>query len=32
VEGRRAGCLLIDGQFVDELSMAVFLPVDAAEP
>jgi RimJ/RimL family protein N-acetyltransferase len=32
VEGRRAECLLIDGQFVDELTMAAILPVDAAEP
>jgi RimJ/RimL family protein N-acetyltransferase len=36
VEGRRAECLLIDGQFVDELTMAAILPgrppdVDAAE-
>lgn len=26
VEGRRSECLLIDGQFVDELCMAAFLP------
>jgi RimJ/RimL family protein N-acetyltransferase len=26
VEGRRAECLLIDGQFIDELTMAVILP------
>ena len=25
-EGRRAGCLLIDGEFLDELSMAMILP------
>ena len=39
VEGRRSECLFIDGQFIDELTMAVILPapakpvqVDAAEP
>ena len=39
VEGRRSECLLIDGRFIDELTMAVILPapakpvqVDAAEP
>jgi RimJ/RimL family protein N-acetyltransferase len=32
VEGRRAECLLIDGQFIDELTMAALLPVDAPEP
>jgi RimJ/RimL family protein N-acetyltransferase len=32
VEGRRAECLLIDGRFIDELTMAALLPVDAAEP
>jgi len=32
VEGRRVECLLVDGQFVDELTMAAILPVDAAEP
>jgi len=36
VEGRRSECLLVDGQFIDELTMAVILPaspsVDAAEP
>jgi RimJ/RimL family protein N-acetyltransferase len=26
VEGRRAECLLIDGQFIDELTMAAILP------
>ena len=26
VEGRRSECLLVDGQFVDELTMAVILP------
>jgi RimJ/RimL family protein N-acetyltransferase len=26
VEGRRSECLLIDGQFVDELTMAVIIP------
>ena len=26
VEGRRSECLLIDGRFVDELTMAVILP------
>ena len=38
-EGRRSECLLIDGRFIDELTMAVILPapakpvqVDAAEP
>jgi RimJ/RimL family protein N-acetyltransferase len=36
VEGRRSECLLIDGQFIDELTMAVILPgeppdADAAE-
>lgn len=29
VEGRRVECLLVDGQFVDELHMAAILPVDA---
>ena len=35
VEGRRSECLLVDGQFIDELTMAVILPgpsVYAAEP
>ena len=32
IEGRRTECLLVDGQFVDELTMAAILPVDAAEP
>lgn len=27
VEGRRSECLLIDGQFIDELTMAAILPV-----
>ena len=26
VEGRRSECLLIEGQFVDELTMAAILP------
>jgi RimJ/RimL family protein N-acetyltransferase len=26
VEGRRCECLLVDGQFVDELTMAAILP------
>ena len=26
VEGRRSECLLVDGQFIDELTMAVILP------
>ncbi len=26
VEGRRSECLLVDGQFIDELTMAVLLP------
>ena len=29
VEGRRAECLLIDGQFIDELTMAAILPAPA---
>jgi RimJ/RimL family protein N-acetyltransferase len=37
VEGRRCECLLVDGQFIDELTMAAILPaqppdVDATEP
>jgi hypothetical protein len=36
VEGRRSECLLVDGQFIDELTMAVILAapsyMDAAEP
>ena len=37
VEGRRRECLLVDGQFIDELTMADILPaqpsdVDATEP
>jgi len=32
VEGRRVECLLVDGQFVDELTMAAILPAGAAEP
>ena len=36
VEGRRSECLVVDGQFIDELTMAAILPsrpsdVDAAE-
>jgi RimJ/RimL family protein N-acetyltransferase len=35
-EGRRSECLLVDGRFIDELTMAVILPapsyLDAAEP
>jgi RimJ/RimL family protein N-acetyltransferase len=30
VEGRRSECLLIDGQFIDELTMATLLPVPPA--
>jgi RimJ/RimL family protein N-acetyltransferase len=26
VEGRRAECLLVNGQFIDELTMAAILP------
>jgi RimJ/RimL family protein N-acetyltransferase len=29
VEGRRSECLLVDGRFIDELTMAVILPVPA---
>ena len=29
VEGRRSECLLVDGQFIDELTMAVILPAPA---
>lgn len=32
VEGRRSECLLIDGQFVDELTMAVLLPAPPPAP
>jgi RimJ/RimL family protein N-acetyltransferase len=32
VEGRRAECLLIDGQFIDELYMATVLPAAPADP
>jgi ribosomal protein S18 acetylase RimI-like enzyme len=32
VEGRRSECLLVDGQFVDELTMALLLPVPPATP
>ena len=32
VEGRRSECLLIDGQFIDELYMAMVLPQAAAGP
>ena len=28
VEGRRSECLFVDGQFVDELTMAAILPID----
>ena len=32
IEGRRAECLLIDGQFIDELYMAMVLPQTPAGP
>jgi RimJ/RimL family protein N-acetyltransferase len=32
IEGRRAECLLIDGQFIDELYMAMVLPQAPADP
>jgi hypothetical protein len=32
VEGRRSECLLIDGQFIDELTMAVLLPARQPPP
>jgi hypothetical protein len=32
VEGRRSECLLVDGRFIDEVTMAAILPVDAAKP
>jgi RimJ/RimL family protein N-acetyltransferase len=32
VEGRRSECLLVDGQFIDELTMATLLPVPPATP
>jgi RimJ/RimL family protein N-acetyltransferase len=32
VEGRRSECLLVDGQFIDELTMAALLPVPSAAP
>ena len=32
IEGRRSECLLIDGQFIDELYMAMVLPQAAAGP
>jgi RimJ/RimL family protein N-acetyltransferase len=32
VEGRRSECLLIDGQFIDELTMALLLPPAPATP
>jgi hypothetical protein len=32
VEGRRSECLLVDGQFIDEFTISVIMPVDAAEP
>jgi RimJ/RimL family protein N-acetyltransferase len=28
VEVRRSECLFVDGQFVDELTMAAILPID----
>jgi len=30
VEGRRAECLFVDGQFIDELTMAAILPITTA--
>jgi RimJ/RimL family protein N-acetyltransferase len=30
VEGRRAECMLVDGRFVDELSMAALIPLPSA--
>src|SRR5579859_2941533 len=32
VEGRRSECLLVNGQFIDELTMALLLPVPPAAP
>ncbi len=32
VEGRRSECLLVDGQFIDELTMAILLPTPPASP
>jgi RimJ/RimL family protein N-acetyltransferase len=32
IEGRRSECLLIDGQFIDELTMALLLPAAPATP
>jgi len=32
IEGRRSECLLIDGQFIDELYMAMVLPQTSADP
>ena len=32
IEGRRSECLLIDGQFIDELYMAMVLPQTPADP
>ncbi len=32
VEGRRAECLLVDGRFVDELTMAAILPAPLPRP
>lgn len=32
VEGRRSECLLVDGQFIDELTMATLLPTPPATP
>jgi len=32
VEGRRSECLLVDGQFIDELTMALLLPPPPAAP
>jgi len=30
VEGRRSECLFVDGQFIDELTMAAILPITTA--
>jgi RimJ/RimL family protein N-acetyltransferase len=30
IEGRRAECLVVDGQFIDQLTMAVLLPAPPA--
>jgi hypothetical protein len=32
VEGRRSECLVVDGQFIDELTMATLLPTAPATP